>query len=179
MLGCVRDVCKKVPPVRSIVRMTWSVSSTTYWSWELGSSGSNISGPLQPRRKPITRQPWSMARLTTCLIHGFRPGTSPPPVSTAKVFCLVINLLYDARHMIQNGPFCENCANVQPTSFHGPWCHPLAGWATETSTSFYQRAGERASHRHDPERNSPQPHKWAGGRWEEIWDRAQLGWLAR
>ena len=34
----------------------------------------------QPRRSPITSWPSCTTRLTTALMHGFRPGTSPPPV---------------------------------------------------------------------------------------------------
>ena len=40
-------------------------------------------GPRQPSRKPTISRPWSsMPRRTTARITAFRPGQSPPPVST-------------------------------------------------------------------------------------------------
>ncbi len=79
-LGFVRDVWRNVPPVRSIVRTTDGVSGWNHSDADVGSSGSWWSSAAHPRRSPTTSWPSCATRLTTDLMHGLSPGTSPPPV---------------------------------------------------------------------------------------------------
>ena len=79
-LGFVRDVCRNVPPVRSIVRTVAGVSVWNHRAADAGSSRSCCRSPAQPRRRPTTSCPSCATRLTTALMHGLSPGTSPPPV---------------------------------------------------------------------------------------------------
>ena len=69
---------------------------------EPGSSGSYSSSAAQPRRKPITSCPSCATRLTTALMQGLRPGTSPPPVripiriaSASSLVCSMPILIQD------------------------------------------------------------------------------------
>jgi len=78
--GLRREVCKKVPPLRSMVRTSWRVKGRVLSSRLWGSSGLRLNSPPQPRRIPVTSQPASTARCTAALIAAFRPATSPPPV---------------------------------------------------------------------------------------------------
>ena len=66
--------------MRSIVRTTDGVSSWNHSDADAGSSGSCWSSAAQPRRSPTTSCPSCATRLTTALMHGLSPGTSPPPV---------------------------------------------------------------------------------------------------
>jgi hypothetical protein len=71
--GLVRDEPRIVPPRGRIPR----VDST------LSSSCAPSIGPRQPSLKPTISWPWSsIPRRTTARITAFRPGQSPPPVST-------------------------------------------------------------------------------------------------
>src|SRR5689334_22320277 len=63
-----------------MVRTSALVRGWTHSAEPAGSSGLKLSRPPQPRRMPTTSMPASIARVTTALIHGLRPGTSPPPV---------------------------------------------------------------------------------------------------
>ena len=79
--GFVRDVCSTVPPVRSIVRTEAGSRRSRCSAEASGSSGSKFRRPPSPGGSRAPRAP-AVARLTNALMHGFRPGTSPPPVST-------------------------------------------------------------------------------------------------
>src|SRR5579862_9758187 len=79
-VGLVREVCRYVPPVRSIVRVFSRFSGWIYRARLAGSFRSTCVNPSQPRRMPITSYPISDPRYTTDLITEFKPGTSPPPV---------------------------------------------------------------------------------------------------
>src|SRR5215212_14769 len=69
----VREVPRIVPPRGRIPRVDSIVSSSNSFS----------SGPRQPSRKPTIASPWmSMPLRTIARITAFRPGQSPPPVST-------------------------------------------------------------------------------------------------
>src|SRR5215470_7265881 len=71
--GLVRDEPRIVPP-RGRMPRTAGMSSGTV---------SPSSGPRQPSRKPMNSYPNSVTpRRTTARITAFRPGQSPPPVST-------------------------------------------------------------------------------------------------
>src|SRR5437660_3209658 len=74
--GLVLDVPRMVPPFGRIPEMA---------SRESGTMSSAMS-PRQPSRTPMTSSPFSPARLTTARMAALRPGTSPPPVSTAIRF---------------------------------------------------------------------------------------------
>src|SRR6266540_3416030 len=77
--GLVREVCRIVPPVRSIARVLTRSSGRTY-SGSGSRPGRMCVSPCHPRRMPSTSYPSSVDRYTTLLMTGFRPGTSPPPV---------------------------------------------------------------------------------------------------
>src|SRR3954470_1136889 len=71
--GLVREVPRIVPPRGRMPRVDSTVSSSQAFS----------SGPRQPSRKPTIEWPcWSMPLRTTARITAFKPGQSPPPVST-------------------------------------------------------------------------------------------------
>src|ERR1022692_2098121 len=80
LLGLVRELCRKVPPVRPLLL---TVSSDSTWKLSLLSyslSRTMSTSPAHPRRRPIT---WYLSRsalMVTARIAGFKPGTSPPPV---------------------------------------------------------------------------------------------------
>ncbi len=91
--GFVLEVCKNVPPVRSMVLTSLKFSFVIYFSWVEGSSKSYQSKPPHPRRMPNISYSSSSAFVTTSFIAGFKPGTSPPPVSSPILFfiwCLLI-----------------------------------------------------------------------------------------
>src|SRR5699024_1056745 len=79
--GLVRELCRKVPPLRSTARTAVGLSGTRLAATDSGSSGFVVNRPPHPRRMPTTSCPSSWTRLTTALMQGFSPGTSPPPVS--------------------------------------------------------------------------------------------------
>src|SRR3989304_60979 len=79
--GFVRDVWRNVPPLLSIVRVFFLSRRRTLCPSLSGSKRLYSSNPPHPRRMPMTSAPLSIARYTTPLIHGFNPGTSPPPVN--------------------------------------------------------------------------------------------------
>src|SRR5487761_1198679 len=71
--GFVRDEPRIVPPRGRMPRTAWTSSGTV----------SPSSGPRQPSRNPTNSNPYSATPLrTTARITAFRPGQSPPPVST-------------------------------------------------------------------------------------------------
>src|SRR3954447_7348698 len=71
--GLVRDERRIVPPRGRMPRVESSVSSIE----------SASSGPRQPSRKPRISWPWwRVALRTMARMTAFRPGQSPPPVST-------------------------------------------------------------------------------------------------
>src|SRR5437588_723276 len=74
--GLVRDVPRIVPPFGRIPETASRESGTR----------SSARSPRQPSRTPVTSSPFSPARLTTARMAALRPGTSPPPVSTAIRF---------------------------------------------------------------------------------------------
>ena len=80
LAGLMREVCRMVPPVRSMVRTESRVRGMVHSPSALGSSGLICTTLNQPRRRPTTSMSCCSARLTTALIATFRPGTSPPPV---------------------------------------------------------------------------------------------------
>ena len=71
--GWYRAVPSSVPPTASWLRMCWRVSGRLNPS----------TTPRHPFRNPMIVWPYSPSpRLTTARIAAFRPGTSPPPVSS-------------------------------------------------------------------------------------------------
>src|ERR1017187_788522 len=78
--GLVLELCRSVPPVRSMVRVFSRLNGSRYRVRLAGSRRSTCVSPSQPRRIPITSQPISLPRYTTDLMTELRPGTSPPPV---------------------------------------------------------------------------------------------------
>src|SRR3972149_3147681 len=93
--GLVRDVCSHVPPVRSIVRTIARFSSIAFAAIVSGCSRLMLTNPPQPCRRPTAWSPSSSARFTRALMHGFKPGTSPPPVRIPTR--LIIRLHLDKR----------------------------------------------------------------------------------
>src|SRR4051812_13166677 len=72
--GLVREVPRMVPP-------RWRMPLVASRVRRSCSGGSNR--PRQPSRTPITSSPCCSPRRTTARITAFKPGQSPPPVSTA------------------------------------------------------------------------------------------------
>src|SRR6478736_4166249 len=71
--GLVREEPRMVPPRGRMPRTCGMPSSLVVPS----------SGPFQPSRKPTNSKPYSLTPLrTTARMTAFRPGQSPPPVST-------------------------------------------------------------------------------------------------
>src|SRR5262249_38427554 len=71
--GLVREEPSIVPPRGRMPRTAWMSSGTV----------SPSSGPRQPARTPRNSSPYSgMPRRTKARMTAFRPGQSPPPVST-------------------------------------------------------------------------------------------------
>src|SRR3982750_1417333 len=75
--GLVRELCRYVPPVRSMVLVFSRFRGRMYRERLAGSSRLTCVKPSQPRRIPITSQLISLPRYTTVLITLFNPGTSP------------------------------------------------------------------------------------------------------
>src|SRR5258705_2720319 len=109
LVGFVRELCKIVPPVRSMVRVFSRFRGRMYRALLAGSFRSRCVNPSQPLRIPITSHPISAPRSTTDLITEFSPGTSPPPVSMPVRFVV----MYDS--LIKVGDNFCSCQNLYST----------------------------------------------------------------
>ena len=86
--GLIRELCRIVPPLRSIVRVLARVSGTSQEELSASWYGLTWRRAAQPRRSPSTSYPSSSIRQTNCWMAALSPGTSPPPVRMPTRFAI-------------------------------------------------------------------------------------------
>src|SRR3974390_2105319 len=129
LVGLVRELCRYVPPVRSMVRVFSRLSGWMYRPRLAGSFRSTCVSPSHPRRMPMTSHPISAPRYTTDLITELSPGTSPPPVRIPIRFAVMYSAplgKYELRLRISLPFYMRPLAARLPRSFSGPgWSRSL------------------------------------------------------